>query len=251
MPEPPDRRLVGLDRLIVAFDRVLRGVARVDCGAGPRRPAGGSVGDVADDRERRYSTGAATGGTLDGRERHYPAGGGMDEVLDDRERRHSAGLMRVNHAGEVAAQALYRGQALAARDAAVRAAMEQAAREESDHLAWCRERLDELGSAPSRLDPLWYAGSLAIGAVAGLAGDRWSLGFVVETERQVVEHLGDHLARLPAGDRRSRALLERMRADEQRHATRAHAAGAAALPPIVRRAMRAASKVMTRSAYRV
>lgn len=233
MPDRPDRRLDGPDRLIVAFDRVLRGVARADCGSGARRPAG-SGGDGVDD----------------GRERHDPAGGGgMEEALDDRERRHSAGLMRVNHAGEVAAQALYRGQALAARDISVRASMEQAAREEGDHLVWCRARLEELDAAPSRLDPLWYAGSFAIGVAAGFAGDRWSLGFVVETERQVVEHLGDHLARLPAGDHRSRALLERMRADEQRHATRAHTAGGAALPPIVRRAMRAASKVMTRSAY--
>ena len=215
MPENPDRRLGGLDRSILAFDRALRSVAQVDRAPGPRPPAGAGSGDV----------------------------------LGERKRRRSARLMRVNHAGEVAAQALYRGQALSARDAGVRAAMDRAAREESDHLAWCRARLEELGSAPSRLDPLWYAGSLAIGAAAGLAGDRWSLGFVAETERQVVEHLGDHLARLPAEDGRSRALLERMRADEQRHATRAQAAGGAPLPPIVRYAMRAASKVMTRSAY--
>ena len=232
MSDRPDRRLDGLDRLVAAFDRVLRGVARVDCGSSPQRPDGSGVDGVASSRER-----------------HHPAGGGMDEALDDRERRHSAGLMRVNHAGEVAAQALYRGQALAARDASVRAAMEQAAREEGDHLVWCRTRLEELDAAPSRLDPLWYVGSFAIGVAAGFAGDRWSLGFVVETERQVVEHLGDHLARLPGGDRRSRALIERMRADEQRHATRAHTAGGAALPPVVRRAMRAASKVMTRTAY--
>lgn len=217
MPERPDRRISRIDRLVIAFDRALRGATRVD--------------HVS--------------------ESENPAGGAADDGLDDRERRHSAGLMRVNHAGEIAAQALYHGQSLTARDAATRAAMEQAAREESDHLAWCRTRLEELGSAPSRLDPLWYAGSLAIGAGAGLAGDRWSLGFVVETERQVVEHLDDHLSRLPAGDRRSRALLQRMRADEQRHATRAHAAGGAALPRIVRRAMRAASKVMTGTAYRV
>ena len=217
MPDRPDRRINRIDRLVIAFDRALRGATRVDHVSGSESPAG----DVADDG------------------------------LDDRERRHSAGLMRVNHAGEIAAQALYHGQSITARDAATRAAMEQAAREESDHLAWCRTRLEELGSAPSRLDPLWYAGSLAIGAGAGLAGDRWSLGFVVETERQVVEHLDDHLSRLPAGDRRSRALLQRMRADEQRHATRAHAAGGAALPRIVRRAMRAASKIMTGTAYRV
>ena len=232
MPENPGRRLGGLDRSILAFDRALRGVAQVDREPGPRPPAGPDSGDAPG-----------------GRERERPAGGSPGDVLGEHERRRSARLMRVNHAGEVAAQALYRGQALAARDAVVRAAMDRAAREESDHLAWCRARLEELGAAPSRLDPLWYAGSLAIGAAAGLAGDRWSLGFVAETERQVVEHLGDHLARLPAGDGRSRALLERMRADERRHATRAQAAGGAPLPPIVRHAMRAASKVMTRSAY--
>ena len=217
MPEGFDRRVNRLDRLIIAFDRGLRSVARTDRGA----------------------------------ESENPAGGVADDGLDERERRHSAGLMRVNHAGEVAAQALYRGQSLGARDPSTRAAMEQAAREENDHLVWCRSRLGELGSRPSRLDPLWYAGSLAIGAAAALAGDRWSLGFVAETERQVVAHLDDHLRRLPDGDRRSRALLVRMRADEQRHATRARAAGGAALPSIVRRAMQAASKVMTRTAYRI
>ena len=217
MPDRPDRRINRIDRLVIAFDRALRGATRV----------------------------------MHVSESESPTGDAADDVLDDRERRHSAGLMRVNHAGEVAAQALYHGQSLTARDAATRAAMERAAREESDHLAWCRTRLAELGSAPSRLDPLWYAGSLAIGAGAGLAGDRWSLGFVAETERQVIEHLDGHLSRLPAGDHRSRVLLERMRADEQRHATRAHAAGGAALPRIVRRAMRAASKVMTATAYRV
>ena len=215
MPERPDRRMSRLDRFIVAFDRTLRGAARVGRGAESESP----IGDIA------------------------------DEGLADYERRHSAGLMRVNHAGEVAAQALYQGQSLVARDPETRKAMEQAAREENDHLVWCRTRLEELGSAPSRLDPLWYAGSLAIGAAAGLAGDRWSLGFVIETERQVVEHLDGHLSRLPDGDRRSRALIRRMRADEQHHATRARAAGGAALPPVVRRAMRAASKVMTRTAY--
>ena len=235
MPESSGRRLGGLDRSILAFDRALRSVAQVDRESGPRPPA-----DVG--------SGAGSGDVPGGQEPQHPTAS-PDNVLGERERRRSARLMRVNHAGEVAAQALYRGQALAARDPAVRAAMDRAAREEGDHLAWCRARLEELGSAPSRLDPLWYAGSLAIGAAAGLAGDRWSLGFVAETERQVVEHLGGHLARLPAGDGRSRALLERMRADERRHATRAQAAGGAPLPPIVRHAMRAASTVMTRSAY--
>ena len=215
MPERLAREIGRVDRLVIAFDHALRRVARVDRGSTAEHPAGEAA----------------------------------DDALDERERRRSAGLMRVNHAGEVAAQALYQGQSLVARDPATREAMAQAAREENDHLVWCRARLGELGAAPSRLDPLWYAGSLAIGAAAGLAGDRWSLGFVVETERQVVEHLDDHLARLPDGDRRSRALLRRMRADEQRHATRARAAGGAALPPVARRAMRAASKVMTRTAY--
>ena len=272
MPEFPARRLGGPDRLIIAFDRALRAAARTSRGGtsaapvhtaaqgGPggrerRHPAGHTGDDALDGRERLHpaepmrASRAGAEGVPDGREPRHPAGSAAGDALDERERRHSAGLMRVNHAGEVAAQALYRGQALAARDPAVRAAMEEAAREEADHLAWCRARLEELGAAPSRLDPLWYLGSLAIGAAAGLAGDRWSLGFVVETERQVAGHLGDHLARLPAGDHRSRALLRRMRADEQRHATRAHAAGGAPLPPVVRRAMRAASRIMTRSAY--
>ena len=266
MSDSSDRRLGEIDRLIIAFDRTLRGAARTSRGGisaapihtaaedaldgrEPRHPPGAAADDTLDESERRYSAGAAAEDALDEPDPRHPAGDATDDALDERERRHSAGLMRVDHAGEVAAQALYRGQALTARDPAVRAAMEEAAREESDHLAWCRARLEELGAAPSRLDPLWYAGSLAIGAVAGLAGDRWSLGFVVETERQVAEHLGDHLARLPAGDHRSRALLRQMRADEQRHATRAHAAGGAPLPPIVRRAMRAASRIMTRSAY--
>ena len=215
MPEHPDRDIDRLDRLIIAFDRVLRGAARTDPGSASESPAD----DIA------------------------------DGVLDERERRHSAGLMRVNHAGEVAAQALYQGQSLVAREPETREAMEQAAREENDHLVWCRMRLEELGSAPSVLDPVWHAGSLAIGAAAGLAGDRWSLGFVVETERQVVEHLDGHLSRLPDGDHRSRAVLRRMQSDERHHATRARAAGGTPLPPLVRRAMRAASKVMTRTAY--
>jgi len=217
MPRSQDRDIDRRDRVIIALDRALRGLARPDAGPAPE----------------------------------YPAGDIEDDALSDGERRHSAGLMRVNHAGEVAAQALYRGQSLVARDPQTRAAMEQAAREESEHLVWCRTRLEELDAAPSLLDPLWYAGSLAIGAAAGLAGDRWSLGFVVETERQVIEHLDDHLTRLPDGDRRSRAVLERMQADEQSHANRAHAAGGVSLPFVVRRAMRAASKVMTRTAYRI
>ena len=171
--------------------------------------------------------------------------------LSEAERQHIAGLMRVNHAGEIAAQALYQGQALTARLDTVRDAMEQAAEEENDHLAWCEERLRELNHQTSRLDPLWFAGSFVIGALAGLAGDRWSLGFVAETERQVVNHLESHLAQLPAGDHRTRAILEKMKADEERHGETASRAGGAELPEPVRRLMSLASKVMTRTAYRI
>ncbi|MBA3564660.1 MAG: 2-polyprenyl-3-methyl-6-methoxy-1,4-benzoquinone monooxygenase [Gammaproteobacteria bacterium] len=169
--------------------------------------------------------------------------------LADRERRHAAGLMRVNHAGEVAAQALYRGQGVAAGRASVRAAMQRSAAEENDHLAWCERRLSELGGRTSLLNPLWYAGSFVIGAVAGLAGDRWSLGFVAETERQVVAHLHDHLRRLPDADARSRAILRQMQRDEASHGQRATRAGGILLPSPVRAAMRLSSSLMTRTAY--
>jgi ubiquinone biosynthesis monooxygenase Coq7 len=165
--------------------------------------------------------------------------------------RHVAGLMRVNHAGEVCAQALYSGQALMARDPAVRRALESAAAEERDHLAWCRQRLRELGSRPSTLDPLWYAGSFALGLLSGAAGDRWSMGFLEETEAQVERHLEGHLDRLPEGDARSRAVLEQMRDDERRHGAMGHALGAAELPLPVKAAMKLASRVMTRTAYYV
>jgi ubiquinone biosynthesis monooxygenase Coq7 len=184
-------------------------------------------------------------------QRATPAGGQIDHLADSAARRHAAGLMRVNHAGEVAAQGLYHGQALTARRPEIRAAMEQAAREEGDHLAWCRNRLDELGDRPSLLAPVWYAGSVAIGALAGAAGDRWSLGFMAETERQVEGHLDDHLARLPEGDDRSRAILEQMKLDEAKHAQSARDAGGAALPLPVRLLMKLAAKVMTTTAYRV
>ncbi len=157
--------------------------------------------------------------------------------------------MRVNHAGEVAAQALYRGHALSAGKPELRAHMERAAAEESDHLAWCEQRVRELGGRTSVLNPLWYAGSFAIGALTGLAGDKWSLGFVAETERQVVKHLETHLQRLPEGDEQSRAILEQMRDDEARHATVAIEAGAAPLPEPLKRAMALTSRVMTHSAY--
>jgi ubiquinone biosynthesis monooxygenase Coq7 len=165
------------------------------------------------------------------------------------ERRQTAGLMRVNHSGEICAQALYSGQALVARDAGVRSALQAAGAEERDHLVWCRERLDELGSRPSLLDPFWYAGSFALGVASGLAGDRWSLGFLAETEKQVEQHLDGHLDRLPADDARSRAILEQMRSDENRHGETGRALGAAELPAPVKAAMRAFSRVMTRTAY--
>jgi ubiquinone biosynthesis monooxygenase Coq7 len=157
--------------------------------------------------------------------------------------------MRVNHAGEVAAQALYHGQALTTRDPQLRRVLEQSAREEDDHLHWCRQRLDELEGRTSLLDPFWYAGALTFGAVAGLAGDRVNLGFLAETEHQVVAHLSDHLSRLPPTDERSRAVLEQMRTDEAAHARTAEDRGAVDLPSPVKRAMRLASRVMTRTAY--
>lgn len=172
-----------------------------------------------------------------------------EEPLSSHEKDTSVRLMRVNHAGEVAAQALYRGHALTAREPKVRAHMERGAREESDHLAWCEARIDELGGRTSALNPLWYIGSLAIGALAGRAGDKWSLGFVVETERQVVKHLDGHLARLPPRDAASRVILEQMRQDEAHHGSAALSAGAAPLPTPVKTLMGFVSKIMTRTAY--
>ena len=179
-----------------------------------------------------------------------PTPGSPDAApTDPASRRHAAGLMRVNHAGEIAAQGLYHGQALTARSPETRAALQRAASEEGDHLAWCRERLDELGSRASFLDPLWYAGSVAIGAIAGLAGDRMSLGFMAETERQVEGHLADHLERLPADDVRSRTIVQQMQADEVAHGHAAVAAGAAELPAPVPQVMRLTARVMTGTAY--
>ena len=202
------------DRLIVGFDRALRtvfGPARA------RRPMPG---------ERQ-----------------------PESALDPAERAKSAALMRVNHAGEVCAQALYQGQALTARDPEAKQALTQAAEEEIEHLAWTEQRLAELGGRKSMLNPLWYAGSYAIGACAGVAGDRWSLGFLAETERQVVAHLGRHLQTLSQRDARSRAVVIAMKRDEARHATTALQVGGAALPLPVRLAMQAASRVMTSTAY--
>jgi ubiquinone biosynthesis monooxygenase Coq7 len=205
-----------LDRIILEFDRALRAVAGV-----------------------HHATRPSPAGTIAAAE------------LAEAERDHAAALMRVNHVGEVCAQALYQGQALTARNASNRSALERAALEEEDHLAWSAERIRELGGRPSLLNPLWYAGSLAIGAVAGALGDRWSLAFLAETERQVEEHLSGHLQSLPPQDARTRAVVEAMRADEAKHRSAAIELGAAELPAPARAAMRFASKVMTTVAYRV
>lgn len=211
------RNLTPLDRLLAGISSALRTVAA---------PAGQSP-------------------------RQNPAQTIDDAELDDRQRKHAAGLMRVNHAGEIAAQGLYQGHAAVARDAAIEAQMQQAADEEFDHLAWCEQRLTELGSAPSRLSPLWYAGSFAIGAASGILGDRWSLGFIAETERQVCDHLSRHLDELPTDDARSRAIVTKMRDEEAAHGEQAAAAGAAELPPPLKRLMQATAKIMTTTAYRV
>lgn len=217
MSRPSQRALSFLDRVIVDLDRGLRGLQ------GEQRAEG----------------------------RASPAADLPEVPLSEAERRHAAGLMRVDHAGEVAAQALYNGQSLTARTQSLRDAMDQAAREEGDHLRWCRDRLGELNDQASRLDPVWYVGSFLIGAAAGLAGDRWSLGFVVETERQVMRHLDGHLSSLPAGDARSRAILEQMREDEGVHATTALESGAAELPQPIKRLMTLTARVMTETAYRI
>jgi 3-demethoxyubiquinol 3-hydroxylase len=173
----------------------------------------------------------------------------LPETPEITDRRHTAALMRINHSGEVAAQALYQGQAFVSQADATRASLMEAAREETDHLAWCAERIRELGGRTSLLNPLWYAGSFTIGALAGLAGDRTSLGFVAETERQVVEHLDGHLQRLPKEDVRTRAIIQAMSADEERHGRNAMLAGGAELPRPVRALMKLTAKVMTRTAY--
>jgi len=206
----------AIDELIIGFDRALRTLAGTTSAARPN-----------------------------------PAGAIAAAELTSEERRHAAGLMRVNHTGEVCAQALYQAQALVARDAEVKRCFAAAAREEEDHLAWTQERLSELGDRTSLANPLWYAGSFAIGLAAGLAGDRSNLGFVVETERQVEEHLSSHIDRLPAGDSRSRAIVAAMRDDEIRHGMAASVAGAHTLPLPVRALMRATAKLMTLTAYRI
>jgi len=214
-PVPP-RHLSLVDRLIQEIDRGLRTVAATNVSARP-----------------------------------FPDQGIEETVHDPAARKHAAALMRVNHAGEIAAQALYHGQALTARNPAVREQMLAAARDETDHLAWCERRVKELDSRTSLLAPVWYAGSFAIGALAGLSGDRTSLGFVEETEKQVVEHLDSHLHELPPDDQRSRRIVAQMKADEDRHADDARSKGAAALPRPMRELMRRTARLMTRTAYRL
>ena len=197
------------------------------------------------DRALRTLSGVAASG------RANPAANMPEPQLTADERRHAAGLMRVNHTGEVCAQALYQAQALTAREGAIRRRLAQAAREEEEHLAWTQQRLTELGARPSLVNPLWYAGSFAIGLAAGVTGDRTNLGFVVETERQVEEHLSGHMDRLPAGDVKSRAIVVAMRDDEMRHGAAARDAGAADLPWLARALMRGTARLMTVSAYRL
>jgi ubiquinone biosynthesis monooxygenase Coq7 len=209
----PPRVLGFIDSLIVAADEALRTLSGAGTAARPS-PA---------------------------QERDVPAVAGEREL--------AGRLMRVNHTGEVCAQALYSGQSLVARDPAIRDALRTAAAEERDHLAWCRERIGDLGSRTSVLDPLWYAGSFAWGIASGLAGDRWSLGFLAETEDQVERHLEGHLERLPASDAASRAIVRQMREDEARHAATGRALGGEALPGPVRAAMREAARVMTGTTY--
>lgn len=174
-----------------------------------------------------------------------------DAALDDAAKRHAAGLMRVNHVGEICAQALYQGQAMMSKDEEIRRALQHASDEETEHLAWTEQRIAELGGRKSLLNPLWYGGALAIGLVAGRFGDRWNLGFLAETERQVEAHLKGHLERLPAEDRKSRAIVDQMKADEIEHAKTAVRLGGHELPAPVRGAMKLASRVMTATAYRL
>jgi ubiquinone biosynthesis monooxygenase Coq7 len=214
-----------LDTLISAADRALRALLAPPAASRPVPPS-------------------ATAASIRGTQK-------ADAALSPDDRRESAALMRVNHAGEVAAQALYHAQALFARDPQVRDFMLHAAREETDHLAWCETRLKELGARPSAFNPLWYVGCFGIGALAAMLGDRASLGFVAETERQVESHLKSHLDRLPAEDQRSRAIVEAMCHDEMGHGQQAQSAGAAPLPGPVRELMRRTASVMTHTSYRI
>jgi len=211
------RQLTPLDRLLTSVNNALRTVA-----APAGRPA-----------------------------RPSPAADLEDAPLDEREKAHAAGLMRVNHAGEVCAQALYQGHAAVARDPEIEEQMQKAAEEEFDHLAWCEQRLEELGESPSKLSPFWYAGAFAIGAASGILGDKWSLGFIAETEDQVCAHLDSHLEKLPHSDKRSRTIVAQMRDEEAEHGENAIDAGAAELPQPVKRLMRLTARIMTSTAYRI
>ena len=211
------RQLTPLDRLLTSVNNALRTVA-----APAGRPA-----------------------------RPNPAADMEDAPVDEREKAHAAGLMRVNHAGEVCAQALYQGHAAVARDPEIEDQMQKAAEEEFDHLAWCEQRLEELGESPSKLSPFWYAGAFAIGAASGILGDKWSLGFIAETEDQVCAHLDSHLEKLPHSDKRSRTIVAQMRDEEAEHGENAIDAGAAELPQPVKRLMRLTARIMTSTAYRI
>lgn len=184
-------------------------------------------------------------------DRPNPTDGLMEADIDDQARDHTARLMRINHTGEVCAQGLYQGQALTARDPVVRDSMEESAAEENDHLEWCEQRVEELGGRLSLLNPVFYAGSFAIGAIAGIAGDRWSLGFVAETERQVESHLDHHLDEVSHEDKRTRAILEQMKTDEIEHGQKAINHGGAELPRLIKRAMQTTAKIMTTAVYRL
>jgi len=210
-PDTP-RRLSSLDLFVSRFDRLLKS------GQAPDQPT-----------------------------RPYPAETIAESVTDPAHKRQVARLMRVNHAGEICAQALYHGQAATSKSRATRTALQQAAREETDHLAWCAQRLQELGDRPSLLDPLWYAGSFAIGALAGISGDRRSLGFVAETENQVIEHLQSHLDRLPESDLRTRAIVEQMMVDESKHGGEALQKGGQLPPTAVKQLMKLTARIMTRT----
>ena len=183
--------------------------------------------------------------------RAHPDAHIVESKLSDEERKHAAGLMRVNHSGEICAQALYQGQAATARDPAAKKALEQAAREEEEHLAWTAQRLHELGSHTSILNPVWYISSLTIGIVASVVGDKWNLGFLEETEKQVSQHLQSHLQKLPFQDAKSRAIVEEMYADEMQHAQTAHALGAAELPAPIKTAMQFSARIMTTLSYHI
>ena len=217
MPPMQERQLTPLDRLLAGAGNALRTIAA---------PAGRSA-------------------------RKNPAAGIADTDLTDKQKSHAAGLMRVNHAGEVAAQGLYQGHATVARDPKIEQQMQRAADEEFDHLAWCEQRLAELNASPSLLSPLWYSGAFAIGAASGVLGDRWSLGFIAETEKQVCAHLDSHLEQLPDNDAKSRAIVKKMRDEEEEHGENAIEAGAAELPDPLQRLMQITAKVMTKTAYRL